>query len=271
MGVLTIVGIGAAALLLALLVARARFGAFVAGFEAKLGRTRPVPVTDRLPPRVREFAQRCDASADDIAARVHLTQLAELQREPGGPWYWLEARQTIATGEPGFVWEGWRPFCGTTKVRVVDSFVNGAGRLRVQILGLVRIIEAKGADVDRGEAMRYLAELPWAPDAILGNPSVSWRMEDEDHAVATLEAAGGPVSVRFRFDGAGDIVEFFAKDRPKLQPGGGVVLCDWRGYFRNYRMIGTRRIPSEGEVGYVEGGVYDAYFQGRVTSYEIDH
>ena len=60
-------------------------------------------------------------AADDIAARVHLTQLAELQREPGGPWYWLEARQTIATGEPGFVWEGWRPFCGTTKVRVVDT------------------------------------------------------------------------------------------------------------------------------------------------------
>ncbi len=271
MEVLTIVGICAAALVLALLIARARFGAFVAGLEAKLGRNPPVPVADRLPPRVREFAQRCDASADDIAVRVRLTQLAELQREAGGPWYWLEARQTIVTGEPGFVWEGWRPFCGTTKVRVVDSLVNGVGRLRVQIVGLIRIIEAKGVEVDRGEAMRYLAELPWAPDAILGNPAVSWAMDGDDWAVASTDTTGGPVSVRFRFDGAGDIVEFFAKDRPALQPGGGVKLCDWRGYFRNYRMIGTRRIPSEGEVGYVEDGTYRAYFQGRVTGYDTDH
>jgi hypothetical protein len=31
-----------------------------------------------------------------------------------------------------------------------------------------------GAVIDRAEAMRYLAEMPWAPDAVLGNPEVTW-------------------------------------------------------------------------------------------------
>ena len=51
---------------------------------------------------------------------------------------------------------------------MIDAFVQGAGRLTVQLYGLITVANAAGAGIDRGEALRYLAELPWAPDAILG-------------------------------------------------------------------------------------------------------
>ncbi|MDF0603151.1 hypothetical protein P1J78_20590 [Psychromarinibacter sp. C21-152] len=260
------------AVALALAAGPARMARRVRALEARLDRA-PAPrdVSERLPDRVRDFALRGDATPTDLAARVHLTQRAEFQPKPAAPWMLLEARQSIAIGAPGFVWEARQDVGPLPKLRGFDAFVDGTGLLRMQLFGLIPAARAEGPITDRAEAMRYLAELPWAPDAILGNPSLSWRMDGPDWAVVTMEVPGGPVSARFRFDSGGDIVEMLAKDRPSTDAAGQPIFQTWRGCFRNYRMIGPRRVPAEGEVGYVFGDTYRPYFQGRITGYETVH
>lgn len=249
-------------------VATAQFAGFVRGLESRLRGT-PERRADSLPAPVREFALRGDATPEDLARRVRLTQEAELRDESAGRWMLLEARQVIDTGAAGFVWEAWQDLGPFPKVRVVDAYAAGAGVLRVLLFGALRVVNATGPEVSRGEAMRYLAELPWAPDAILGNAALDWRMRADGWAEVTLTRDDGPVSVRFRFE-AGDIVEFRADNRPALV-GRGIELRSWQGYFRNYQMVGTRRVPVEGEVGYVVGQAYRPYFQCRVTGCETEH
>ncbi|WP_172300403.1 DUF6544 family protein [Pseudoruegeria sp. HB172150] len=256
--------------LVLMVIRTAGFAALVRGLEARLEGATPQDVSARLPQEVRDFALRSDATPSDIASRVELTQVAELQQSADDPWRLLEARQTIVTGTPGFVWEAWRDMGPLPKLRVVDSFVGGKGRLRIQLFGLFVPVDATGPDFDRGEALRYLAELPWTPDAILGNAQLRWRMTDTGWAEVSLAVSGRPATLQFRFKG-GDIVEFRAENRPALNAEGKLELREWRGYFRNYRMIGTRRVPSEGEVGYVRKGSYRPYFQGRITGYDTVH
>ena len=232
---------------------------------------RPVDVSARLPRKVRDFALRADASPGDLASCVQFTQSAEMQLKPGQPWQPLEATQTVAIGTPAFLWQAQQSLGPLPKLQVIDAYIGGQGSLRVRLLGLLGVVNATGPDIDRAEALRYLAELPWAPDAILGNPEIAWHMPDDSHAEAALDVGGNRAVVRFRFDAAGDIIEVYAPTRPTTDDQGNPATCPWQGYFRDYRMIGPRRVPAEAEAGYIRPEGYRAYFQGRITGYAATH
>lgn len=134
------------------------------------------------------------------------------------------------------------------------------------MLGAVRVASVSGPEASLGEALRYLAELPWFPDAILTNREIRWG-EGPEGVSATLETDGGQARVTFGFDAAGDIVSFVARDRPARQPNGSLIALDWRGRCSDYAEIGGRRVPLRGEVGYDYPEGYEPYFRLRVLSY----
>ena len=139
------------------------------------------------------------------------------------------------------------------------------GETRVTLLKPQTFMNLSGQAV--GEAMRYLAELPWVPDAILENGALIWNQIEAQRVRVSL----GEVAVEFRFDGAGDIVEMTAKDRPVRDPDGESRLRDWRGRFSEYRWIGGRRIPARGEVGYDYPDGYEPYWRGEINACHLRH
>jgi hypothetical protein len=89
----------------------------------------------------------------------------------------FNAVQTIELRRPEFVWRASAGPFGC--VSVIDALRNGEADLEVQVFRLLRIASVKGGTVAaKGEIMRYLAELPWAPDAILLNPMLAWTVVD---------------------------------------------------------------------------------------------
>ncbi len=266
--VLVVVLILVLAAVVAQLVMARGFLAEVARQEDKV-RNAPVPQMrdpDSIPEPMRRFALRGFAGQGGLPRAVHFTQAAELLR--GDAWSTLPARQHIAIAEPGFAWVGEQPGWPVPFVRVIDRFTDGEGELEVRLFGSIRLARVRGPDADVGEAMRYLAELPWAPDAILANGAITWRQIDPQTVEAELPLSPRPAAVRFRFDDAGDVVEIAAADRPDTSSGE-TVLRPWRGLFSDYVEMGGRRIPRTAEVGYADDGVYAPYFRGRITSYRV--
>ena len=264
--------LGIAALLILAFVGSFRFARWAAGLSDQLARAaRPVDISAALPAQVRDFALRADASPDDLAHCVSFVQSAEMQLKPGQPWQPLDATQTVSVGTVGFVWQAQQMLGPVAKINVVDAFVAGQGWLRVRLMGLLRVVNAFGPGFSRAEALRYLAELPCAPDAILGNRHLKWREISHDWVEVSTDVDGAPVAIRFRFDALGDIVEAQADARATTDDQGQPVDYPWQCYFRDYRMIGPRRIPAEGEAGYLRPDGYRAYFQGRITGYEATH
>ncbi len=243
---------------------------FSAEINRQIGKLSDAPVSKPrpegdLPEILRAFALRGHAGENGFPRVVEFTQ--ELELRQGEKWTAMTARQYIAINNPGFVWvaegSGWP----LPMVRVLDRFVEGEGLLEARLLGAVRVARFKGADADLGEAMRYVAELPWAPDAILLNRSVSWREVDTHVMEAKLPLSEGAAVVQLIFDDAGDVVEIYSDKRPDTSTGE-TVLREWRGIFGAYADIGGRRVPTEAEVGYLVDGNYVPYFRGRVTSYQ---
>jgi hypothetical protein len=244
----------------------ARFRALAARLEAEVATGPPVGSAE-IPPAIRAFAEANRRGPAPEARALRLMQDLEFRRGPDAPWSPMTAVQHIGLGSSAFVWVARGPGRLAPGVAVIDAYVGGAGGLRANLLGSVPVARAAGPVTDRAEAMRYLAELPWAPDAILGNPEVAWSEAGAREIDAALETRAGRVSVRFALDAAGDIVEMSAQ-RPDLAPDGTETARAWRGRFSGYDWVGDRRIPTLGEVGYVDGGAYWAYFRGRVSALE---
>ena len=152
-------------------------------------------------------------------------------------------------------------------VSVLDSFVDGAGRLDARLLGAVQMAGGSGPEFDRGEVQRYLSELPVHPDAILNNTELAWRQLSETSVEVSAPTGSRPASVRFVFDAAGDIVAMEAGDRP-MTVGNTTVPTPWRGTYGAYKRFGRYHIPSYGEVGWVLPEGLSIYWRGEVTAYE---
>jgi hypothetical protein len=219
----------------------------------------------QLPDIVRAYALRAGGTPGGPAA-IHLRHRAQLATAAGRPPMPIEADQWLATGQSNFVWLAGGSMFGLP-VSVLDSFVDGAGRLDARLVGAVQMAGGSGPEFDRGEVQRYLSELPLHPDAILNNTELAWRQLSETSVEVSAPTGSRPASVRFILDAAGDIVAMEADDRP-MTVGNTTVPTPWRGTYGAYKRFGRYRIPSYGEVGWVLPEGLSIYWRGEVTAYE---
>lgn len=252
-------------------VAATRFRSRILKLAARLHDTPAARnVEERLPPIVAEFARRSGAEPGAGLRIATFAQDGELRLRKGGRFTRTVAWQVVALGRAGFLWDARQSMGPVQHLRVIDAYVGGEGILEARLFGTVPVARMSGRELALGEAFRYLAELPWAPDAILGNPDLVWRVTGPDRVEVRLATQGGTARVTFRFDSAGDIIGMEAKDRPARDAAGLDTALDWQGSFGDYRRIGARRLPEYGEVGYVWPDTgYEPYFRGRIRDYHL--
>ncbi|WP_461305868.1 DUF6544 family protein [Albidovulum sp.] len=223
----------------------------------------------RLPPVVADLARRAGADLSRPLRVASFNQTAELRTRRGGPFAPVRTWQMVALARPGFVWEARRDLGPLALLRVLDAFVDNEGRLEARLLGSVPVARAEGEKINLAEAYRYLAELPWAPDAIIGNPDLQWRVLSDSRVEVRLQTRDGTARVTFGLDAEGDIETVAAEARPVLMPDGTTRDLPWQGRFGDYARVGPRRIPTYGEVGNVYEDGLEIYFRGRITEYHV--
>lgn len=265
-----LVVVAAVAFLGMLIAGSRRYRAQVLRLAATLHAGAPTrDVEAALPAVVADFARRNGADPQRPQRVASFNQAAQLRLKPGGPFRRFAAWQVISLGRAGFLWDAQQTSGPIPRVRVLDAYVGTEGRLEARLLGFLTVAQEAGPDISLGEAYRYLAELPWAPDAILGNPDLAWRVTGPDTVEVRLTTPEGIARVSFGFDAGGDIVAVEARQRPARDPNGGTVRYDWRGRFGDYTWIGGRRVPARAEVGYVYPTGYEVYFRGTVSDYRL--
>ena len=231
-----------------------------------------------IPKIVRDFALKAGANEKSPPLSAFFHQLCEMRINPGDDWMNLRAEQVIGVQKLGFVWYAEQKKNFFVTMRVVDAYVDGSGVLNVRALGSFPIADMSGPGADEAELMRYLAELPWAPDAMLHNPQLRWRQLDETTVEVEAGQEGALAKVRLYFDNSGDIIEMQADARGRSE-GMEVVPRPWRGSYSGYRKIegtfagetGFRRIPTKAEIGWVLDDGYFAYWRGQIATYGLEH
>lgn len=246
-------------------LASAAFRRRVARLAARLdgpaggGETAPA-----LPAVVRSFARR-SVRGGSVPATVHLRQRAEMRANPGAPWQRHTAEQIIGVHEPGFVWLARVRLAPLLSAHILDAYVDGKGLIEVRLFGSLPVARMTGPQIGRGELMRYLAELAWAPHAILHNRRLRWREISATAVEVSADSTDGPARVRLVFEG-GDLVHIEADDRPRAVDGD-MVPTGWLGRFFDYREIGGCRIPTRAEVSWLPAAGPFVCWRGELTAF----
>ena len=223
----------------------------------------------RLPAAVYDLAIRLGAKSGDNGGGVKLTQTGRMKRKLGAQsWMAFTASQAISMCACEFDWRAkFGPF-GIVSAR--DALEHGEGRLDIMALGVIPIARTERTPaLARGELMRYLAELAWAPDAILCNTALRWRAEGS--STLAVSAGDGPTAseITFSLDADGRIAAAYAPDRPRSATVP-FLPTPWRGQFSDYRHHKGRWIPFAGEVAWEIDGKHETYWQGRIERWETN-
>lgn len=218
------------------------------------------------PPLVIDLAARLGAQAVPPGSVVNIVQKGRMKRALGqDSWMPFTARQSIQLAACNFEWTAkFGPF---GLVCACDALENGVGRLNVTALGFIPMVRTpRTAALVRGELMRYLAELAWSPDAILGNSALRWREGCSGTIIVGAGEGASAAEICLGLDDAGRIATAFAPDRPRsaIDP---ILPTPWRGRFSDYRLHHNRWIPFSGEVAWEIDGKEEVYWQGHIESW----
>ena len=222
-----------------------------------------------LPPPVQRYFRQVltDGQPIIVSANIEMTGTINMSAT-AEQWKPFTSRQRVVTRRPGFLWDAQVFMFLGLPAYVEDSYIAGRGRLIAKLLGLFTVAAAQGeGEIARGEFMRYFAESPWYPTALLPSQGLRWEAVDDASAKATL--IDGPITLNllFCFNDAGLITSVHAEARGAGAGKDGVmVMLPWDSAFSDYQPQGGMLIPMTGEAAWVRPEGRKVYFVGHVKT-----
>jgi hypothetical protein len=216
-----------------------------------------------LPAPVQRFFQTVLKEGQPIVAAVNLTQQGLFNlSETKAKWSPFTATQFVTTQRPGFDWDARIQMAPGVSAFVHDAYMLGGGSLHASLHGLFTVADVRDTpQAAQGELLRFFAEMPWYPTALLPSQGVRWEAIDNTSAHATVTDGATTVSLVFRFNAEGTIETMRAEARCRDK----LTAMPWSGRFWDYSTRNGMLIPLEGEVGWEYPEGIRLYYKGKVT------
>jgi hypothetical protein len=220
-----------------------------------------------LPAPIRRYLAHVLRDERPYVQAVRIEQHGTFRSEgTASPWSAFTATQHVTTRPPGFVWDATIDLFPWIPVRVVDAYREGEGLLCAKLGGILTVAHPEpGPDLDEGELMRYLAEAPLYPTALLPGMGVAWTPIDDQSARATLTHRGTTASLVFHVNDR-DEVERVTGKRPFLKNDGTSERRPWKGTWHNYEEHHGLCVPTDGEVAWIHPHGEVSYWRGHIDS-----
>ena len=206
----------------------------------------PEIVTDEdmegLPEPVQRYLRYTQIIGKEKIKTVRLKQGGYFRMKENQKWMPIKAEQYFNVNSVEFIWIAKVRVAPLVSIYAKDEFIEGKGNLVVKLLGLIKVVDAKGYEVDHGELMRFLAECIWFPSAFLSD-YIRWEAIDNGSAKATISYKGINASAIFHFNEKGEVTKITAKRYREVN--GKFALEDWEGQIVEYKTFNGVIIPNK--------------------------
>ena len=209
-----------------------------------------------LPEPVKKYFNLVLPNNPSLIKKVRLNHNGFFKTSPQSDWVKIQGKQYFKTEVPEFEW------IGRTKLfKATDSFMNGKGRLKVKLLGVIPIVNAKGSEIDQAELLRWLGESVLFPTNLLPGNGISWHPLDMDHARLNYRFRDLDISYTVTFNYNGEISKIEAlryREKEKLER--------WVGKTSDYMDFNGYMVPSHIEASWFIGKEEFRYVDFRVKT-----
>lgn len=223
------------------------------------------------PQPVRRYLSKVLTEGQYMVISVRIVHRGTFNMGTNNPrWRPFYSTQDVVTSRPGFLWNARIRTAPGMPARVHDAYVNGRAVLTARLFGLFTVMESPDSpELAQGELMRFLAEAPWYPTALVPGSGVSWEPIDDDSAQMSLTDGKVGVSVEVRFNSDGLIDSVYSHGRYR-DTDGTQTKVPWEGRFWNYEDRDGMLVPIDGEVAWLlpEGRL--PYWRGHIDEIQYD-
>ncbi|KAI7845325.1 hypothetical protein COHA_001167 [Chlorella ohadii] len=200
----------------------------------------PPQTVGELPPCVQRYLELADAASCKYMVLTS-TQIGQFKysADDASPWQRMKVTLSASPSVPAFHWSARCTFKPLIGMRGSDSRVRGSGRLDWRLWGWLPAHSANGPELDRTLLVRWLADAPGCPQAMLPSASLRWEAVPgfESEARAVLSHGGITVSGVFTFDGEGLVSSFRTDDYVMPLAGGGQERRPWLVRYRGHTRV----------------------------------
>lgn len=204
---------------------------------------------ERLPPPLRRYLERAGAVGRPHVRGFEARFTGRFRTGPDGPWLDVEAEQRTTLQPPARLFfmtaaRGGLPF------HAFHALTPDGATMRVRVAGLVDVVDARGPEMDRSEAVTFFNDLcVLAPGALVDAP-VRWEALDARTVRGHFTLGRHEVSAVLTFDETGDLAGFISEDRSMSADGKTFERHPWSTPLRDYAAFEGGRVARLGEASW---------------------
>lgn len=213
--------------------------------------TAPQDVTEAdlepLPDPVRRYLRRAGVVGRPRVHDFRATWTGRIRSGPDSPWMTFTADQLNILGTPR------RYFAMNARMKgvpvdVLHAFDEQGASMRVRLLSVRTMVDARGAELTHAETVTLVNDLCVLAPAALVSADVTWQPGDAHSAVGRFTVGTDIITAELRFDDDGDLVDFVSDDRAAGSPDGRTFTrMRWTTPLRDHARVGPARVPTGGE------------------------
>lgn len=212
--------------------------------------TMPVVEADLapLPGPVQRYLRRAGVLGRPRVIDFRATWTGRMRSAPGSAWMTFTAEQLDIVDTPQ------RFFLMDARMKglpvdVLHRFDQHGATMRVRLLSIFPMVDAKGAELTHAETVTLFNDLCCLAPGALISADIIWEAIDKTTATAHFTLGVNTVTAELHFDDSGDLVDFVADGRGATSPDGRTITpLRWSTPLRAYAQVGPARVATKAEV-----------------------
>jgi len=191
-----------------------------------------------LPAPVQSYFKHVLPENQSYISHIRMTHNGQFKTGQDKDWINIKGEHYATTQNPGFIWKG-----NTSLFTATDSYIQNTGNLKVSLLSIINIIDAKGPAYNQGELIRWLGESVIYPTNLLPSENLSWSAIDTKTAKLNFNYNGLNLYFIVKFNEKGEIIELETKRYMEINQ-----LETWVIKLNKYKKMNHILVPTSFEV-----------------------
>lgn len=252
-----IAGIAATALAGGILVSEVRDDRYVAGIEAALNDREPLnevfrpEMVEGLPDPAQRYFLHAIEPGTPLANRLRWSYTGEMKPGESMPWMPIDAEQVLVA-DRGFVWKV-RARWGPVIMTGVDHYLDGESRMRIELYGVVPVVNESGEQIAKSAMGRLLIESFAIPSALLPGENVTIEPVDDSSFRVVISHRGEQTPLTLTVDADGRLTSMSMNRWGNVTDDGSYQYIPYGGTNSGEISAGGYTIPSHASVGWWYG------------------
>lgn len=223
-----------------------------------------------LPEPVQRYLRLTGAVGQPHVQHFKATWKGRIRATAQDPWMAFTAEQHNFPGEPARFFSMDATRAGLP-VDVFHAFQEHSATMRVRLLSVIPLVDAKGPEMDQAETVTLFNDLCLLAPGALIDPEIRWEKLDAHSVRAHYTVGANTISAVLDFNEAGELVDFVSDDRFAVSSDGTqFTRTRWSTPVGDYRSFGARRASTRGEGRWHSPEGEFAYIELELLNLEIN-